>query len=393
MATDDKTSVKLLQIKSFRKIGDSNKQHEYGSFEDFVGSNKAWCKLGTVGSVKDIIEHWGLGETRLLISYTGSAFDDAEDYNRTVKPALVKIIRSSAAWVLTNATGLASDLLHAAVHDIEAASDYSPIAIGIFSLSQKEAIETNCKLKSCCDNHQSYAYLSHFIFYDDETDSDKTRVEIAEQISKNFKAPVVSLVTVTIKNHVKFIQISIDSMHPVMTITRDKDPYEAKFRFETNSDFIVNETLKTTKEPEQLYESIIKAILRGKDEHVDYLKIAVVLNASESTVSSMISSSTKWRSDEEISYRQKMLSSALMFDYSETALILLRSLNEIDLRAFEFGKMYKSMSRVEKYLQATVSVNMKLPKGKSGANDCAFVWLFIWAICNEKFCVANALWT
>ncbi|KAH3720137.1 hypothetical protein DPMN_063031 [Dreissena polymorpha] len=394
MATDDKASVPLLQRKDFRKSENSSKQHEYGSFEDFVGANKAWCKLGKVGSVKDIIEHWGLDETRLLISYTGSGFDDVDDYNRTVKPALVKIIRSSAAWVLTNATGLASDLLHASVHDIEAASDYSPIAIGIFSLSQKEAIETNCKLKSCCDNHQSYAYLSHFIFYDDETDSGKIHVEIAEQISKNFKAPVVALVNVTIKNHVKFIRMSIDSKHPVMTITRNKDPYEAKFHFETNADLIGNETLKTTQEPEQLYDAIIKAILRGKDEHVDYLKIAVVLNASESTVSSMISSSSKWKSEEEISYRQKMLSSALAFDYGETALILLRSLNEIDLRALEFGqKSIKSMSRVEKYIQATVGVNMKLPKGKSDANDCAFVWVFIWAICNEKFNVANALWT
>ncbi|KAH3718237.1 hypothetical protein DPMN_061037 [Dreissena polymorpha] len=186
--------------------------------------------------------------------------------------------------------------------------------------------------------------------------------------------------------------MSIDSKHPVMTITRNKDPYAAKFHFETNSNFIGNETLNTIKEPEQLYEAIIKAILRGKDEHVDYLQITVVLNASESTVSSMISSSSKWKCDEKIRYRQKM-SSALIFDYSETALILLKSLNEIDLRALEFGKMYKSMSRVEKYLQATVGFNMKLPKGKSDANDCAFVWLFMWAICNEKFDVANALWT
>ncbi|KAH3718233.1 transient receptor potential cation channel subfamily M member-like 2 [Dreissena polymorpha] len=391
MTTNDIASVPLLQ---YRKKEDASKQHEYGSFEDFVGANKAWCKLCTGGSVKEILEHWGLGETSLLISYTGSGCDDVEDYNRTVKPALVKIIRSSAAWVLTNATGLASDVLHAAVHDIEAASDYSPIAIGIFSLSQKEAIETNCKIKSCCDNHQSYAYLSHFIFYDDATDSDKTRVEITEQISKNFKVPVLSLVNVTIKNHVQFIRMSIDSKHPVITITRDKDPYEAKFHFETNRDFIVNEILSTTNDPEKLFEAIIKTILIGKDEHVDYLKMAVVLNAPEVTVSAMISSSLKWKSDEDICYRQKMLSSALAFDYGETTLILLRSMKEIDLRALDFGKMsHKSMARVEKYLQATVGVNMKIPKGKSEANDCAYVWLFIWAICNERFDVANALWT
>ena len=89
-----------------------------------------------------------------------------------------------------------------------------------------------------------------------------------------------------------------------------------------------------------------------------------------------------------------MLSSALAFDYGEKTLNRLKSMKEIDLRALKFGKMsHKSMARVEKFLQATVGVNMKMPKAKSEANDCAFVWLFIWAICNERFDVANALWT
>ncbi|KAH3718236.1 hypothetical protein DPMN_061036 [Dreissena polymorpha] len=52
MVTCHNASVPLLQRKNCRKDGDSRKQHEYGSFEDFVGSNKAWCKLGKVGSLR-----------------------------------------------------------------------------------------------------------------------------------------------------------------------------------------------------------------------------------------------------------------------------------------------------------------------------------------------------
>ena len=73
MTTNDIASVPLLQ---YRKKEDASKQHEYGSFEDFVGANKAWCTLCTDGSVKEILEHWGHGETSLLISYTGSGCDD-----------------------------------------------------------------------------------------------------------------------------------------------------------------------------------------------------------------------------------------------------------------------------------------------------------------------------
>ncbi|KAH3871595.1 hypothetical protein DPMN_034802 [Dreissena polymorpha] len=142
-----------------------------------------------------------------------------------------------------------------------------------------------------------------------------------------------------------------------------------------------------------MFNKIVATACKGNNKDVDYLKLVVVLNVNTNIITDLIIKSPKWDCEESHNYREHMLARAISLDYSSVTMCILTASEHIELGALEFGEPgHSSMKCIQTQVQA-MGINMVQPDTKTDINELAFVWLFVWALFNGKFAVANKIWT
>ncbi|XP_052248910.1 uncharacterized protein LOC127856631 [Dreissena polymorpha] len=358
----------------------------------FNGNKRPWYKLETEHDVKSLLERLCVKKTGLLMSYREciSKKYNLEDVN-DLRKAVVKIIRRVGALVLT--TEEDSSLLQSVIETLYIESDYEPVVIGIFPWKKKEDIDKQCNVNRSSDVI-AFRYISHFIFCDDSFDCWIMLIKLAEELKCRYKAPVVEIY-LGYNNY--------DEIQKAIIVSNEYNNPGVQFhlRLDTNRYKSLISADRRVWIPSYGFhlQDVIRAIFMApKNKDIDFLKLALVLNADGGIVSTEIDQSQNWKNDEIPKYKETLLSTVIMLDHGDASIGLLSCLEEnqeketIEWGSLECGEMkYKTIDSVKQYLHSHIGIEMKVPSGKTNPDECVYLWLFLWAVFNGKFDVADTI--